>query len=382
MKILMVSLPFSGHVNPTLGIAKVLVGKGHSVDFILSNQWKTQVEQTGATFVPYEKFPASPSALDLRRLSFNAACNTVLKYGAGHDCLIYEMLFFPGKSIADKLNIPAVCLFSTFALNDELLSRIVNTGGPLIGLLKSKTIAKAMTKRLLGNFEIQEDNLLYEITHNPAKLNFIFTTREFQINESHFPEYQYKFLGPSINGRSEISFSELEDLEAPLIYISLGSMLNNAKAFYTNCVKAFEKSPYTVIMSVGKKTNVADFGHLPPNIKIYPFVPQLQVLQKAALFITHGGMNSVNEAIYFGVPMIVTPLVTDQPIVAARILELDLGRILDITASPNQILEMSVSILNNPKICNQIKLFMGYSKRTLSKESVVEEIEKFLKQES
>lgn len=381
MRILMVSLPFTGHVNPMLGMAKALVDKGHEVDFILSNQWKTRIEQAGAAFIPYENFPEAPSELDLRRLSFGAACNTALKHGTGHNCLIYEMLFFPGREIADRLKIPAIRLFSTFALNDEILSGITKTGGPLMGLLKSKAIAKAMTRRLLGEFEIREDNLLTEITHNPPKLNFVFTTREFQIDASDFPEYQYKFLGPSIQGRSEPLFAGLDDLEEPLIYISLGSMLNNARSFYLNCIKAFADAPYEVIMSVGKKVDIADLGKLPHNIRVYSFVPQLQVLQKSSLFITHGGMNSVNEAIHFGVPMVVTPLATDQPTIAKRILELNLGRILEITAVSAQILKASVSVMNDQEIRGSMKRFMEYSTGAPGTEFAVSEIERFVRRE-
>ena len=55
------------------------------------------------------------------------------------------------------------------------------------------------------------------------------------------------------------------------------------------------------------------------------FVPQLEVLARAALFVTHGGMNSVNEAMYAGVPMLVVPQGADQPLVAGRVVELGAG---------------------------------------------------------
>ncbi len=378
MKILMVSLPFSGHINPLLGIAKALVNRGHKVDFILSRQWQSQIEAAGARCIPYEDFPQIPTELELRCLSFKAAYSTALKYGRNYECLIYEMLFFPGKFIADELQIPAVRLFSTFALNNQILSEIINTGGPLMGLLKSKKIARLMTKRLLGDFKIKESDMLREIIYNPAKLNFIFTTKEFQINEGDFSKHQYKFIGPSIEGRSESDVLELDDFERPIIYISLGSMLNNAKRFYINCIKAFEGSPYNVIISVGKKVNIADFGQLPNNIRIYPFVPQLQILQKSALFITHGGMNSVNEAMHFGVPMIVTPLATDQPTVAKRVKQLNLGQVMKITASPEEILRLSVETINNLSIQKNVGLFREYSKKAYGTEFAVNEIEHFV----
>ena len=58
---------------------------------------------------------------------------------------------------------------------------------------------------------------------------------------------------------------------------------------------------------------------LPKNTLIFPYVPQLEVLKRASLFITHAGANSVNEAIYYGVPMICVPMAYDQPRIAYRV---------------------------------------------------------------
>ena len=55
MKILMVNLPFSGHFNPTMGLAKELVDKGHTVAYIHSYTWKDRIEATGANFIPYSR---------------------------------------------------------------------------------------------------------------------------------------------------------------------------------------------------------------------------------------------------------------------------------------------------------------------------------------
>ena len=55
MNILMVNEPFSGHVNPTLPLAKELVARGHNVSYILTNEWKERIEATGANFIPYNE---------------------------------------------------------------------------------------------------------------------------------------------------------------------------------------------------------------------------------------------------------------------------------------------------------------------------------------
>ena len=62
----MISLPFTGHVNPTLGLAKAFVDDGHEVTFILTNNWKDSVDKTGAQFVPYDNFPDNPTPFELR----------------------------------------------------------------------------------------------------------------------------------------------------------------------------------------------------------------------------------------------------------------------------------------------------------------------------
>ena len=72
--------------------------------------------------------------------------------------------------------------------------------------------------------------------------------------------------------------------------------------------------------------NPETLGNIPSNIWTYSYVPQLEVLQHTDLFITHGGMNSVNEAMYYGVPMLVMPVINDQPLNAAQVEKLKLGK--------------------------------------------------------
>ncbi|SDK37436.1 glycosyltransferase, MGT family, partial [Mesorhizobium muleiense] len=100
----------------------------------------------------------------------------------------------------------------------------------------------------------------------------------------------------------------------------------------------------TVVVSTGS-TEPADLGPLPANVLARRSVPQLQVLARAALFVTHGGMNSVNEAMRTGVPTLVVPQGADQPMVARRVVELGAGlelRTDDATAETVQALARSL----------------------------------------
>lgn len=85
----------------------------------------------------------------------------------------------------------------------------------------------------------------------------------------------------------------------------------------------------TVVISVGADFDISRLGRIPENFIIRNQVPQITVLKQASLFITHGGMNSVSEAMTYGVPMLVIPFVSDQPVNARQVAKLGLGRILD-----------------------------------------------------
>ena len=78
-----------------------------------------------------------------------------------------------------------------------------------------------------------------------------------------------------------------------------------------------------MILSVGEQVSPADLGALPPNVEAHPRVDQIAVLQVADVFLTHCGMNSVNEALYFGVPLVMFPQTPEQGGVCTRVLQLE-----------------------------------------------------------
>ena len=105
----------------------------------------------------------------------------------------------------------------------------------------------------------------------------------------------------------------------------MGTVNNDMLPFYKNCISAFKETDYQVIMSVGDKVSIKDFGKLPENISVFPQVDQIAVLQKADAFISHAGMNSVSESLYFGVPLVLLPQTAEQKGVAQRVSDLGAG---------------------------------------------------------
>src|SRR5438067_10614640 len=106
----------------------------------------------------------------------------------------------------------------------------------------------------------------------------------------------------------------------------LGTDVTEQAKISRPCLEAFADSDRKVVLSVGKWTNIAALGSVPRNIIVKEFVPQLELLQRTALFVTHGGMNSVSEALYYGVPFVVIPQTADQNLAGRRIEQLGAGK--------------------------------------------------------
>ena len=99
------------------------------------------------------------------------------------------------------------------------------------------------------------------------------------------------------------------------VYISMGTVVKNEE-IYKSCIEALKGTDYQVIVSCG--TNSHNFGTLPDNIQVYEHVDQMAVLSISDVFITHCGMNSASEGLYFEVPLILCPQTPEQGAVAAR----------------------------------------------------------------
>ena len=109
-------------------------------------------------------------------------------------------------------------------------------------------------------------------------------------------------------------------------------------------MEAFRETPYQVILSMG--TNSECFGDLPDNIQVYESVDQMAVLSISDVFLTHCGMNSVSEGLYFQVPLILFPQTPEQGAVAKRTEELGAGIHLQ-SIEPHEIVQAVNEILQN-----------------------------------
>lgn len=329
MKILFINLPYYGHVVPTIGLVQELINQGCEVTYLLPFDWKDAIADSRAEFYGYQNH----KQLSEQIKNACAAAESIIEQ---FDFVIYEQFFFLGKHLAEKHHKPVARIFTAPVTNKKLMEEFITSKGPL-SIFKHKWIARAFTKDITKSIPMKTDNWLDEIIQNPPELNLVYTLREYQPYEEEFPDAQYKFLGPSIYERKSHGFDFVKS-ERPVVYISLGTVIKGAVSFFQNCVDAFRGENMDVIISVGQKFDVRKLNGVPSNVHIYKSVPQLDVLKIADVFVTHGGMNSVSEALVYGTPMVVIPFVSDQPVNARCIEKLGVGKKLEYsTANRNTI---------------------------------------------
>ncbi|WP_238860964.1 MULTISPECIES: macrolide family glycosyltransferase [unclassified Clostridium] len=351
-KALFVNMLGHGHVNPTIGIVRELINRGEDVTYIAGEEFRDKIEKTGAKFIGHKNlFDLSSLITSSLNLETNEkllnALNTfkeiieeIFKLDEKFDYIIYDSSFVLGGEVGRVLNIPTISSSSIFAINEKIIKSLLDL--PISQKFKLKMEgAKPKIKEILSSHnyvdfvnELQEKyNIKFpsmvDRSGKKGMLNIVYTSKYFQPYSESFDE-SYKFIGSSVIDRKEsIDFDLSNDEDKKVIYISLGTIFNNSIEFYECCFKAFCNMNVKVIMSVGRKIDISIFKNIPSNFIVRNYVPQLEVLKYADVFITHGGMNSTNEGLYFNIPLILIPQSVDQPFVANRVAELGAGIVIE-----------------------------------------------------
>ena len=341
MNIVVFNVPTTGHVDPTLPLAAELVSRGHRVSYFLTPEYRPQVEAAGATFM--ETPGVAESYFDEVSSRFNPLRLATQLLNTSYDLLpelskqleelepavvLYDSMCPWGKMAARLAGVPAIASMSLLELPPSYLRKSGQIGKVLKlvpRFLPWIRPYRLVVRRLQAKYPVKIPRFP-TIINWPGDLNISYTST--QINpEADKLGAKYLFIGPPMpNAASEVEFPFDElDSERPLIYVSLGTVFNDNPAFFRNCIEAFENSDYQVVMSLGKRLSLEALGTIPANYIVRPYVPQSEVLKRADLFITHGGVNSVHQALYHGVPLLFIPQQMEQALVAARIAELGAG---------------------------------------------------------
>ena len=339
-KIVFFCIPAHGHTNPTLGVVRELVRRGHQVKYYSYEPFRAVIEAAGADFVPCDAYDAqlgltpkdgerigkdlafSTHVLVETTLALNdMVCRDMAAWQP--DCIVADSMAAWGKAVALKLGIPFVSSTTTFAFNQESAKIMKQSFRELLAFFAAMPKINRDVRRLQATgYPVK--SVLELIQNDRNTHTIVYTSPEFQPCADSFSD-KYAFVGPSVRPARE----QVTKTHEKLVYVSMGTVVNDRLALYRNCIAALAGEDLQLILSVGEQVDIAALGPLPENVSVYPQVDQIAVLEQADAFLSHCGMNSASESLYFGVPLLCCPQTREQGGVAARVTALGAGIMLE-----------------------------------------------------
>lgn len=344
----------TGHLNTMLPLGYELQKRGHRVTVvgILDAQPKTLAAGLEFKAIGESEFPSGAMAelfTQLGKLSGLAALRytvTWIRSGAamflreapqalkevGVQALLVDQISPQGGTIAEFLDIPFVTVCSAVVINRDvsvppfntpwnyspaLLAQLRNRAGYWLLSRVGKPIQEVIDEyrrewNLPPHFNPNDNySQLAQLSQQPA---------EFEYPRQNLPQC-FHFTGPYHNQttREPISFPFEKLTGQPLIYASMGTIQNRLLGTFKSIAEACNDLDAQLVISLGGSASPESLPELPGSPLVVKYAPQLELLQKAALTITHAGLNTTLESLSNGVPMVAIPIANDQPGVAARI---------------------------------------------------------------
>lgn len=328
------SLLGSGHVNPTLPLVRRLVAEGFDVTYFGYPARRPEIEAAGATFHNYgdDEFEVAryhPDGTFPTQLAPAAA--GLLPYlievvrPLAPRLIVSDVMAVWGIALGQVLDVPVIGSVTTFAWPPEQIAEI----DPLLATVDP--VNRRAIDTLRDEHGVQLDERTPGIQY--AEHNLVYTAESFNPPLGALAQ-NFAFIGPMLTARSGTPSGAplFSDDQREKIFISMGSVLGSVLQlewpFYRPFVEAFAgRDDVEVVLSVGRHLDPSAW-ELPAHVSAHSFVGQLEVLERADLFISHGGMNSVNEAMAAGVPMLLLPFWGDQPANARQVVAAGAGELL------------------------------------------------------
>jgi zeaxanthin glucosyltransferase len=352
MKLGFICFNVPGHLNPMTALARQLQGRGHDVVFLYSSG------AAGLAFVPgpekdhiNESRPEVSALVGEDALKFamhmlmtqsEAILNSLpaTLEAAGVDALLLDVGQFYAELAAMQLGMPYIHVSAALHLDYSGYTPLCLYGWPHqttpAALARNREGVAKFVKLVQANnagirayaksagLKIDWDDLssttspLASITQTPSAFDF---------ESAHWPP-QFHHTGPfhDDKGREKVDFPWERLTGEPLIYASMGTILNGRVDVFRTIVAALTKHrDLQLVLSVGDQIDPEQIGPVPNDAIIVKRAPQLELLKRASVCITHAGLNTVLESLAQGVPQVAIPVAFDQPGVAARIADKQTG---------------------------------------------------------
>jgi len=252
----------------------------------------------------------------------------------GIEALIVDQTSAEGGTVAEYLGIPFVNVCNAMMLNRDISVPPFNTfwayNTSWQGILRNKmgysllNLVGRSLKKTINNRRREWDLPIFT---NPnlflSKLAQVSQQpQEFEFPRRNLPQY-FHFTGPyhypNSVSQEKIPFPYEQLTGQPLIYASLGTLQNRLIWVFEMIAKACVGLDAQLVISLGWGTSIKSLPQFPGNPIVVGYAPQLELLKKAILTITHSGMNTTLHSLSNGVPMVSIPITNEQPGIANRV---------------------------------------------------------------
>jgi zeaxanthin glucosyltransferase len=348
-----VSPPVSGHLNPFSALGRALLQRGHQVVVFQMADIEAKARAGGMDFCPlgFADHPLGSLPQSLVRLSqlkglaairftVDAVRRTTEMFcrdgpqairSRNIDLLLVDQMEPAGGTLAEHLGLPFITICNGLAFNREPAvpppfaawehssspwARMRNHAGYGLWDRITKPIYRVVDRYRrrwnLPSHRNEEDSYsrLAQISQQPPAFDF---------PRRRLPPI-FHYVGPLRFPSSEKTSFPWESLDGrPMIYASLGTLQNRSTAIFQRIAQGCDGVPAHLVINHVGGLSEPDIAALAGSPTVVPYAPQVEVLAKARLTITHAGLNTVLDSLSQGVPMVAIPLTAEQPAIAARL---------------------------------------------------------------
>ncbi len=346
-RFLIVVPPLTGHTNPTVAVGAELAARGHVVAWCGFASFLRPLLPDGAEVVPVgEDLPGDVvSAIEQRSQGLRGAAAFKFLWEDFLHPLADAMV--PGVDAAVRRWAPDVVLVDQQAVAGALVARrhglpwatSATTSAELVDPFAGLPKLRAWVDDQLRAFQVEHG--VAESDADPAAVRFsphlvlAFTTTALVGEDIPFPGH-WAFVGPAFAGRptrTPFPWEWLDPIRGaaprrPAVLVSLGTVSSEAGGrFFRVAVEALADAPYQTVV-VAPPALFAELGAdgaLGDRVLVRERVPQIDLLGRIDAVVTHGGHNTVCEALAHALPLVVAPIRDDQPVVAEQVVAAGAG---------------------------------------------------------
>ncbi len=366
MHIAVVAASAPSHMHPHLAMVRELVDRGHRVSYVVSGHLADLAARTRADVMACTSvLPGAPGAqadwpgddVAGMRLFLDEAVHVLPQVHAAldsdrPDIVAYDIGGMAGPVAAERWGVPAVQVSPSMVAWDTYHRDMADVLAPMLAGEGYRDYRTAFDDWLTDSGSALT---FEEVTGEPRRC-LVMIPRAMQPQADRVGE-RYRFVGPCIDPRREDAGDWTPPPgDGPLALVAFGTSYTDRIDVYRNVIAALEDDNWRLVIATGK-VPVDLIAEVPDRVQLRATVPQPAVLRMADVFVTHAGMGSCTEALWYGVPMVAVPQAVDQPLNAARLETLGVGRHLTARSpSADEIRDAIAHVTTDPDVRLRIEV--------------------------